>query len=102
MMSNISDLCTQILKQLNSLGRLKSGAMLPGLSKEKILGLTSNFPFRLPESVVELYMWSEGQSPTYWDDSELFPGFGMESLPKMIAVFKELGHASEFPRFHSG
>jgi hypothetical protein len=56
----------------------------------------------LPRSVIELYKWSEGLQPSAGIGTDFFPGFGMDSLPEMIATYQELSNATDFPRFGDG
>jgi hypothetical protein len=97
-MSNISSLCDAIVTNLTRLGIPAAEDLLPGASEERIREFTAGLPFVLPRSVIELYKWSEGSTV----GTELFPGFGMESLPLMIDMYNELSNASDFPRFRCG
>jgi hypothetical protein len=101
-MSNIPSLCDEILKHLTALGRKTANSLLPGLPESKIGPLTAGLPFVLPYSVVELYKWSEGLRPQSGVGNEFFPGFGMDSLSKMIEIYNELSHAPDFPCFRCG
>ena len=100
-MTNIKTLCNEILAQLSSLGRAASSTMLPGLSETAIGQLTSGLPFSLPQPAIELYKWSEGANPLSTIGPEFFPGFGMDPLSEMVAMYCELSIASDFPRFQN-
>jgi len=62
-MSEIHSLCDDILKHLAALGMQTPKAMLPGLVEDNIRQMTAGLPLVLPDSVIELYKWSEGLQP---------------------------------------
>jgi hypothetical protein len=41
--------------------------VLPGLSRDRILGMTAHLPYRIPEELIELYQWRNGTAPEGWD-----------------------------------
>ncbi len=100
-MSQIGDLCDQILKHLTRLGLHTERNMLPGLSEKKVRELTAGLPFVLPRSVIDLYGWSEGLQPRAGIRNDFLPGYGMEALPEMVEMYRELSPASDFPRFRA-
>lgn len=100
-MTQIGELCSQIVKHLTRLGLQTESNMLPGLSEKKFRELTAGLPFVFPRSVVDLYQWSEGLQPRSGIGNGFFPGYGMDSLPEMLEMYRELSTASDYPRFRS-
>ena len=98
----IRDLCDQIVKHLTKLGFQTERNMLPGVSEEKIGEVTAGLPFVLPRSVIDLYNWSEGLQSQAGIGNDFFPGYGMESLPEMVEMYRELRNAPDYPRFRVG
>src|SRR5688572_8249231 len=96
-MPKISTLCNWIVKNLTRFGIPTAENLLPGLSTERIRELTAPLPFVIPRSVVELYKWSEGLRPQSGVGNEFFPGFGMDSLPEMVEMYKALSNARLSP-----
>lgn len=98
-MLKIAGLCDEILEQLTVLGLTTAKAMLPGLSRDEVLHRTRDLPFVLPESAVQLYMWSEGVGAARGLDVELFPYNALEKLSNSVSMFEQLSRAPDFPRF---
>ena len=101
-MSTIASLCRKIVENLTRLGIHTADDLLPGASEQRIQELSSELPFPLPRSLVDLYKWSEGVPVEYGKCSAFFPGYGFESFQYMIETYRDLSNASEFPRFRSG
>jgi hypothetical protein len=101
-MSAIRDLCERIVKHATALGLKTEESMLPGLSEKKIRSLTAKLPFILPRSVIELYKWSAGQKSDCGIGCDFIPGYGMDSLPGMLEMYRLLSTASDYPRFRVG
>jgi hypothetical protein len=101
-MTQIRDLCGQIVKHLTRLGLQTEHNMLPGVTEEYIREIAVKLPFALPRSVIDLYQWSEGLRANAGVGNDFFPGYGMESLPDMVEMYRELSTAPDFPRFRVG
>jgi hypothetical protein len=98
-MSQIRDLCNEIIKHLTRLGLDTERNLLPGLSERRIRELSAGLPFVLPRSVIDLYKWSEGVQPRAGIGNSFFPGYGMDAFTEMVAMYSELSSAPDFPRF---
>jgi hypothetical protein len=101
-MSSIRELCTEIVRAQSKLGMPVAENLLPGLSERRILSLTKNLPFALPRSAVELYKWSAGMDPNAGIGDDFLPGYGMDSLTEMVAMYRGLSADSDYPRFAVG
>ena len=101
-MSLIASLCRQIVAHLTRLGIPTAQDLLPGIPDDRIRELTQRLPFVLPQSVIDLYRWSEGVPVSHETCNTFFPGYGFDSFQYMVETYHELSTASDFPRFHCG
>src|SRR5579871_5960725 len=101
-MSSIRTLCEQIREQQAALRMKTPASLLPGLTGTQIRQAVRRLPFRLPQSVIELYKWSAGLRPEAGIGNEFFPGYGMDSLREMVEMYHLLSSESDRPRFQDG
>lgn len=67
-------------------------SMLPGLSREEIAQRSSWFPASLPEPILELYEWANGQANDAWNEPNpfWFRDMGFLSLEGAAAEYKSM------------
>ena len=91
-MSNISQLCDEILRQNSQMNRHVDTVLRPGLSNTEVQTKASALPFKVPTSVQELYGWRDGttEGSQSLGDMWLLPGYYLLSLEKAIETYHGL------------
>ena len=70
--SQIRELCEQLLAAYQAKGQDPSSELLPGLPDGEISAQTSWFPSKLPEHLYALYRWRNGQPQGTWNTERVF------------------------------
>jgi hypothetical protein len=86
-MSALTEALDRVLDRHVALNPNFASALLPGLSREKILEMTQDIPHPIPEELIEIYEWHNGSDPCVYAD--FIPCFEFKSLEHGIEYFKD-------------
>ena len=105
-MSQIADLCDQIVERLSALGSPIAKLLQPGITESLIQEIQASLPFVFPDAAVEMYKWRNGTEPV--EGSTLFPGWGFDTIAESVERYKILATPNDgiwndhwFPLFSS-
>jgi hypothetical protein len=84
-MSPLTDTLDRVLNHRISLESRYASIVLPGLCRDRILEMTAQIPYRLPEEIIELYQWHNGTAPEGWDN--FIPCFELISLERATDIY---------------
>jgi hypothetical protein len=94
-MPSIASLCDRILAQHDRIGSDLRASMNPGLSRSGIAERMSEFSFRLPDSIVEMYMWHNGTNEH--GNGDFYPWWVFDPLEISCGRYKTLAAPNANP-----
>lgn len=88
----IFTLCDSLVEAYRTRGEDLESALLPGLSQREIESRTRWFPAALPQSLLELYTWRNGQPDDAWNTDKVlwFRDMQFASLERAEAEYRSM------------
>lgn len=83
---SVTSILDNIRERMRAIGGERIARLRPGLPRETILSFDSRLPFRLPESVLELYSWRNGGVDRY--AAEMLPGWFFISIEEAMSFYE--------------
>jgi hypothetical protein len=80
-MSTLLDALNHVLDRRIALNPKFGSIIHPGISREKIIEITRDIPYQIPEELIELYEWHNGAGFVY---DNFFPVFEFRPLEHAI------------------